>query len=84
MPFGKRIDRHMALMTRMGRALGADPVGSVMAGDLSAGAYRAAVLNCTACREADACEGWLETHEAGAEAAPSYCRNKALLEALRP
>jgi hypothetical protein len=36
------------------------------------------------CREAGACQGWLDAHPEGADATPGYCRNKERLEALAP
>lgn len=45
---------------------------------------RAAVANCTSCKNADACEAWLErSSETGPTSTPPFCRNAALLRTIR-
>lgn len=77
----RKIDKHATLMNRMGDAQNVD-FGSAMAkGDLSAHAYRAAIMSCTHCEHPDDCSRYLDEHADGAPA-PSYCRNAGLLTRL--
>ena len=75
MGFFDGIGRRLGLMDRMAETVGADvrAEGPVV--------YREAVMRCAQCGSPESCKGWLDRHES-AEAAPSYCRNKDLLEAL--
>ena len=77
-----RIDKHAGLMGRMAETVGADLAEAMQRGDLTPWEYRSAVLSCTSCKGAGACQGWLDAHSDGADQTPDYCRNKALLEAL--
>ncbi|MCL4187980.1 MAG: hypothetical protein KJZ85_10245 [Rhodobacteraceae bacterium] len=77
-----RLDRHGALMTRLAGAVGADLAHAVSDGRLGAPDLRTALLGCTACANAGACEDWLDEHPRGAGAAPGFCRNRELLERL--
>lgn len=83
MSFLKKVDRHSALVGRMAETLGADVVGAAMNGAVPETVLRSAVYNCMRCDAPEACEHWLEDHAEGAEVAPDYCRNKALLERLK-
>lgn len=65
----------------MGRVLGVDLVDAVVDGWMRRGELATLVDRCQACGRAEACTGWLAGH-LRAEALPSYCANKAALEAL--
>jgi hypothetical protein len=77
-----RFDKHSGLVNRMAETLGVDLTEEMLRGTLPPQDLRATVLNCMGCREAGACESWLQAHPEGADAAPSYCRNRERLAAL--
>jgi len=81
MGFFSRMDRASVLYTGMAERLGVDPAHDV-GQPAGAAAYRAAVLRCSNCTQAEACAGWQVEH-AQADHAPGYCRNRLALEALR-
>jgi len=82
MSFFQRIDEHADLMTRMAETLGVGLDEAVTDGRLSENCLSGAYLRCIGCREAEACSGFLAENAEGAEAAPDYCRNASLFEAL--
>jgi len=80
-----RIDRHALLVQKMAETVEADLGEALIAGRIRPEGLRAAVLRCTRCEAADACEDWLDDHAAtGADVAPDYCLNRELLARLRP
>ena len=81
MGFFSRLAKHEALFRGMSDRLGVDFNAWVGNAPEHAGDYRNAVLSCTACREAGACTKWQDM-TVSAEEAPSYCRNKRLLDEL--
>ena len=78
----EKVERHSALVNRMGDATGADFVGGITRGDLSELNLQNAVLNCMHCRMTGPCEDWLEETGEGPAEAPEFCRNKALMDRL--
>jgi hypothetical protein len=84
MRFFEQFDKHSRLVGRMADTLDVDLAEDMMSGRISPEDYRSFVVSCTACRETDRCEEWLEAAGRHAEAAPAYCRNKRILEALAP
>ena len=80
----RKLDRHAELFDRMSKAVGANFAAAIEDGRYGPEAYRSAVLRCAGCTEAGACEGWHRLHPDGAEHPPGYCRNSALLDALKP
>ena len=79
----KTLDRHADLVNRMSDAVHADLADALIHDRMSAHELRNAVLNCTGCEAADACEHWLEDHKAGAADTPGYCRNRDMLLRVR-
>jgi len=77
-----RVERHSDLVGRMAETLGVDLLDAAQAGRIGEGALSSVVYNCMGCDQPQACEGWLAAHIQGADAAPAYCRNKALLDRL--
>lgn len=80
----EKMDEHARLVRRMADTLGVDLAEEMQAGRLPPEDLRNSVLRCVGCLEAGACRQFLELNaEDGAEEAPGFCRNKALLEAMR-
>jgi hypothetical protein len=79
----QKLDRHADLVNRMADTVGADLGEALLKGTLSGQGLRAAVLNCCRCEGGGECPDWLEAHAQGAEEAPDYCRNRALLAGLK-
>lgn len=80
----RNLNHHAALVNRMAETLGIDMTKALHDERLSAEEWRDTVLRCTGCSAPETCQDWLaDHHEAGAEATPDYCRNTALMEALR-
>ncbi|WP_343116740.1 DUF6455 family protein [Ostreiculturibacter nitratireducens] len=80
----KAINRHAALMNRMGEELGLYLNEALADGTLPVETWRGAVVRCTGCSDPEDCQRWLADHaETGAEEAPGYCRNRGLMESLR-
>lgn len=79
----RKLDLHAELMGRMGAAVGADIGAAVADGRLSAPDLRSALLRCTGCAEAGACEDWLNDHPRGSDHAPGFCRNRDLFDRLQ-
>ena len=76
-----KIEKHAVLVGRMSDTLGVDLVGASMDGGAPETTLRTAIYGCMGCKETDACEEWLASHETASEA-PDYCRNKRLLDRL--
>lgn len=74
-----RIDHHADLFNRMADTLHADIGAAMAAGTLRADEIRSAVFTCMNCAGATQCPSWMDAHQAGAEAAPDYCRNRRRL-----
>lgn len=80
----RRIDRHAGLVGQMAETVRVDLGDALAFGALSGEEVRGAVLRCMACESNEICSHWLDAHaETGADAAPDYCRNRALLERLQ-
>lgn len=73
------LERHEALMNRMGDRNDADLTLAGQVGLLNPEEYRDAVLACTGCSAVAACETHLESGETGV---PSYCRNEGTIRRL--
>lgn len=81
----KKLEEHAELVTRMSEALGIDFAEEMQAGRMTPDELRTTVLRCVACAEAGECKHFLDAHPAGtAEHTPNFCRNKSVLEAMRP
>lgn len=80
-----RLEHHAELMERMAETLGVDLTEELQTGRMTPDDVEETVLRCATCIEAGACQQFLElNHDQGTDEAPGYCRNKSLLEALRP
>ena len=77
-----KLDRHADLVNRMAETVGVDLVEQAMRGAVPDQEMRSAVLRCMSCDKVDACGSWMDAHSTGADAAPSYCRNKPVFDAL--
>lgn len=75
--------RHSTLLQKMAHALDVDLGQALLEGRLRRFPYDDLVARCSHCTHADSCERWLESHMAGAAAAPDYCRNRAVFEHLK-
>ena len=78
------LKRHARLVDDMAQTLGVDLEETVLRGELTIDEIDDAVLNCAGCSCPDRCETWLADNQKGAAAAPRYCRNVSLFEALKP
>lgn len=78
------LKRHATLVDRMAGTLGLDLEEIALRGEVSVDEIGDAVLACTGCTRPDACDHWLDTHEAGADHPPGYCRNADLFARLTP
>lgn len=80
-----RLEKHAELVERMAETLGVDLTEEQMTARMTPEDLHETVLRCTTCLEEGACQQFLTlNHDRGADTAPSFCRNKALLEAMRP
>lgn len=71
----RKFDESCALVKGMAKRLGSNLPGAVsLDPEMEAAAYRAAVLQCAACKEHEACKR-LQAENAQLDAAPDYCRN---------
>ncbi|WP_375691966.1 DUF6455 family protein [Pseudooceanicola sp. LIPI14-2-Ac024] len=82
MGFIGKLDRAAVLYGGMAERLGVDPAADLARMPETAGAFRAAILRCAACAEAEACAGW-QVENAQAGEAPRYCRNRGELQSHR-
>lgn len=80
MGYFEKIDRHAELVRRMGERAGVDLGEELIAGRLSAEAYRSSVFACSQCGRVGACERLMA--EGGKGAAPDYCANKSIFDHL--
>lgn len=64
---------HVRLMTRMARTTGSD------LDVLNDAQWSAALKRCCGCAQPGACSSWLAQHSQGADQAPDYCANAALM-----
>ncbi len=76
----RHFDKHVNLMTRMADTLGIDLETEMMTGKLSPESYQARVVACSGCDKAETCEAFLDAAGGHADAAPDYCRNKAVFD----
>lgn len=74
--------RHRKLVHAMAEANGVDLDEAMFEGRIDPETLEEAVLSCTACAEADTCEGCL-ADSPKLDHAPDYCRNGALFEELK-
>ncbi|WP_338272076.1 DUF6455 family protein [Roseicyclus marinus] len=81
MPSDKTRDHHEALMGRMARTLGADLDDAELRGDLPPEMRDDMLSACTGCADPTGCAHWL-SRRSEAEAAPGFCRNRDILQAL--
>lgn len=79
----RRISASADRMGRMATTVGTDLGEAIEDGMLGAGGLRAAVIRCQGCTDACACDSWLDSHAAGADVPPAYCRNADLFLELR-
>ncbi|MHC0053395.1 DUF6455 family protein [Actibacterium sp. D379-3] len=79
-----KLDEHADLVQRMADVLGVDLAEEMQAGRLTPEQFRSTVLRCVGCLEAGECQHFLALNaESGSDETPSFCRNKAELEAMR-
>ena len=78
----KKLDRHSQLMQSMAGRVGVDLSEKVAEGGTAMRNYRQAVSRCMSCDGVEACQHWLAEHD-HAEAAPEYCRNRAMFAELK-
>ncbi|WP_460273970.1 DUF6455 family protein [Celeribacter sp. ULVN23_4] len=78
----KAFETHERLMNRMAQTLGVDFDEKIQRGECDEEQMEFRVHRCIGCSDPQACESFLASHEHGADAAPSYCRNKDDLERL--
>ncbi|MCA0922346.1 DUF6455 family protein [Pseudooceanicola nanhaiensis] len=76
--FFERLDARAALVSQMADRVGVDFAENINRAPEVVGDYRAAVMRCTGCTEADRCA----TIDASVHEVPGYCRNKLLLDRL--
>lgn len=79
----RRISASADRMGRMATTVGTDLGEALEHGTLGPSGLRSAVARCQGCSDACACDSWLDTHAAGADVPPAYCRNAALFRELR-
>ncbi len=77
------LKKHADLIDRMADALGVDLEEITMEGKLSFDSLSEAVLSCTGCSNAEACDYWLGTQSGDAEKPPVWCRNMELFLSLK-
>lgn len=78
-----RIDHHAHLFGQMADILRVDLAEALCRGQIQGETLRSAVFRCMNCQRAEACQGWLDAHAAGADQTPDYCQNRGLLTRLR-
>ena len=81
MPSNTTRDQHEKLMTRMARTLGADLDDAELRGDLPPEMRDDMLSACLGCSDPQGCAQWLERNSTS-DAAPGYCRNGDVLQAL--
>lgn len=79
----KRYEQHSKLVDEMAEVLGVDLIEEAMAGRWTPEDMKGMVTRCLGCTDPQSCKGWLDQNKAGTDETPGYCRNKALLEAMR-
>lgn len=78
------LKHHADLMDRMATRAGVDLEEATMRGDMPMEEIADAVLRCTNCSAPEACAAMLANSEDPSDRVPSYCRNKSLIDELRP
>lgn len=79
----RRISASADRMGRMATTVGTDLGAALDEGTLGPTGLRSAVARCQGCTDACACDDWLDSHSAGADRPPAYCRNVDLFLELR-
>ncbi|MCU0906238.1 MAG: DUF6455 family protein [Rhodobacteraceae bacterium] len=79
----RRISASADRVGRMATTVGTDLGAALEQGTLGPSGLRGAVARCQGCTEACACDDWLDSHAAGADRPPAYCRNVDLFLELR-
>lgn len=83
MPSNEQIKRHAILVDRMAEALGVDLQEKVLRGETDMVEIEEAVFRCTACTDPGTCAHWLDAAQGVQEQTPPYCRNTAMMAALK-
>ena len=83
MSFFSRLKLHEPLFRGMADRLGIDLGDWITRNPEHVGDYRGAVLSCTSCTHGAECTAWQADHPV-AEWAPDYCRNRRMLQRIRP
>lgn len=78
------LKRHAILVDRMAGHMGIDLEEAALRGRITISGIEDAVLRCTGCAQADACESALDTKSAPQGKTPSFCRNADLFDKLKP
>ena len=82
MPDNATLKRHADLVDRMAQALGLDFEEEMMRGRLDTDGIGDAVLSCTGCTHAGACEEWLQKQAVPVAEPMEGCRNADLFARL--
>ena len=75
------ISRRTGLFNKMADTVGVDLGEVIVHDETRATDLRSAVIRCAGCRHDGECQAWMES-ESSHDAAPDYCRNKAMLDGL--
>lgn len=84
MPDRDRLRYHATLVDDMANSLGIDLEEAAICGAFRMEEISDAVLRCAGCVYPVKCSHWRAQHPKGAKKAPDYCRNREVLQALRP
>ncbi len=79
----RTLTRHAQLVSDMTRAVGVDLPHALAEGQITGAGMQQAVIRCTECTQAGACQRLLAAMTVPAEAPPDYCRNTALFKTLK-
>lgn len=83
MGFFKKLDDHTSLIATMAETVHADFPEALQSGRMSGQDLRNAVMACMGCEGSCDCKPWLEAHSEGAQSAPDFCRNRAMLDRIK-
>ncbi|WP_339109973.1 DUF6455 family protein [Thioclava sp. GXIMD4216] len=85
----RTLNKHAALVSRMGDVVGVDFTQAKAKGLMSDTGWSETVTRCTKCANPQACQGFLAAQEAPEDRegvvaqAPDYCNNRLLMSRLR-